>query len=152
MIWLLPNPSPLFRQQVSLSRSSCASPVELIDGRGEGGEGGGAGAKSYENEKASINTLSRLSTIAATPIKIKNKFFMVTTTQLDSCVWIGRYGEEKNKFMGIFFIHYRLGGVDGPISICLIKLGKKGSGTSLTSPPVKAYLENTAARDNIKNK
>jgi hypothetical protein len=44
MIWLLPHPSPLSRQQVvSLSQSSCVSPIQLTDGR-EGGEG----AKSYD--------------------------------------------------------------------------------------------------------
>jgi hypothetical protein len=42
---------PLFRQQVvSLSQSSCVSSVELTDGRG--GLGGGGGAKSYDGEKA----------------------------------------------------------------------------------------------------
>jgi hypothetical protein len=47
---------PLSRQQVfSLSQSSCVSPVELIDIRG--GVWDGAGAKSYDDEKAwpSIN-------------------------------------------------------------------------------------------------
>ncbi len=43
VIWLLPHPLPsLSRQQVvSLSQSSCVSPVELFDGR----EGGGLGEK-----------------------------------------------------------------------------------------------------------
>jgi hypothetical protein len=53
-IWLLPH--HLFRQQVvSLSQSSCVSPVELFDGRKDL-EGGG-GAKSYDGENAwpSIN-------------------------------------------------------------------------------------------------
>jgi hypothetical protein len=53
MIWLLALPLPLLSrlQVVSLSRSSCVSPVELSDGRG------GRGAKSYDHEKAwsSIN-------------------------------------------------------------------------------------------------
>ncbi len=35
---------------ISLSRSSCVSPVELTDGRG--GEEVGGGAKSYDSEKA----------------------------------------------------------------------------------------------------
>ncbi len=36
-----PSPNPLFRQQiVSLAQSSCVSPVELTDGRGQG-QGGG---------------------------------------------------------------------------------------------------------------
>ncbi len=40
MIWLLPYPLPLSREQVvSLSPSSCVSPVELTDG----GRGRGAG-------------------------------------------------------------------------------------------------------------
>ncbi len=46
MIWLLPHPRPLPRQQVvSLSQSYCGSPVELTDGRR-------GGAKSYDGEKA----------------------------------------------------------------------------------------------------
>ncbi len=54
---LSPTPPPLSRQQVvSLSQSSCVSPVEHTSGRG--GEGR-AGAKSYEGENAwsSINQL-----------------------------------------------------------------------------------------------
>ncbi len=53
-----PHPVPLFHQQVvSLSQSSCVSPVELTDGRGRGMVGGWA--KSYDGEKAwsSINQL-----------------------------------------------------------------------------------------------
>jgi hypothetical protein len=47
----LPSPSPLSRQQiVSLSQSSCVSPVEFTD-RG-GGELSGRGAKSYDRKKA----------------------------------------------------------------------------------------------------
>jgi hypothetical protein len=44
------------QQMVSLSQSSCASPVELTDGRGVR-EGGGVGAKSYDREKiwSSVN-------------------------------------------------------------------------------------------------
>jgi hypothetical protein len=41
--------SPVKMTVVSLSLSTCASPVELTDGRG-GGSGGGA--KSYDGEKA----------------------------------------------------------------------------------------------------
>ncbi len=45
-----PPPNPLFRQQVvSLSQSSCVSPVQLTDGRG--GKRGGE-AKSYDVKKA----------------------------------------------------------------------------------------------------
>ncbi len=51
-----PPPPPLLfrREAVPLSRSSCVTPVELADG-----VGGGAGAKSYDSEKAwsSINNL-----------------------------------------------------------------------------------------------
>ncbi len=59
-------PSPLSHQQlVSLSQSSCVSPVELTDGRG-GREEGGHGDESYDRKKAwaSINhsILSGLST------------------------------------------------------------------------------------------
>ncbi len=53
MIWLLPNPLPLSRQQfVFLSQPSCVSPVELTDGRG-----GWGGANSNNGEKTwpSIN-------------------------------------------------------------------------------------------------
>ncbi len=47
-----PTPFPLSHQLViSLSQSSCVSPVELIDGGGGGG-GGGRGTKSYDREKA----------------------------------------------------------------------------------------------------
>jgi hypothetical protein len=46
------SPILLSRQQVvSLSQSSCASPVELTDGR-RGGGGGWGGAKSYDGEQA----------------------------------------------------------------------------------------------------
>jgi hypothetical protein len=52
MIWLQPIPTSLSRQQiVSLSQSSCMTPVELNDGRG-GRAGGGEEAKSYDGEKA----------------------------------------------------------------------------------------------------
>jgi hypothetical protein len=51
MIWLLPHPLPLPRQQsVSLSQSSFLSQVESILTE-EGGWGGG-GAKSFDGEKA----------------------------------------------------------------------------------------------------
>ncbi len=51
-----PSPSAVSRQQViSLSQSSCVSPVQLIDGRG-GVEGGERGAKSYDYEKAWSST------------------------------------------------------------------------------------------------
>ncbi len=46
---LAPSPSPV-REIVSLSRSSCVSPVELVDARGERGCRGEA--KSYDGEKA----------------------------------------------------------------------------------------------------
>ncbi len=52
-----PPPPPLSLQQiVSLSQSSCVSPVQLTDGR-RGGEGGRLGAESYDRKKAwaSIN-------------------------------------------------------------------------------------------------
>ncbi len=52
-----PPPTSLSCQQiVSLSQSSCMTPVELTDGRG-GRAGGGEGAKSYDCEKhwSSIN-------------------------------------------------------------------------------------------------
>ena len=54
MIWLLPHPHS-HQQVVSLSRSSCVSPVELLTGYG--GRGGGGEAKSNDREKAwsSIN-------------------------------------------------------------------------------------------------
>ncbi len=51
-------PPPLSRQPVvSLSQSSCVTPIELTDGRGGRG---GRGAKSYDREKAwpSINQYS----------------------------------------------------------------------------------------------
>jgi hypothetical protein len=45
------RPDLLSRQQVvSLSQSTCVSPVELTDGKRGGG--GGQGAKSFESEKA----------------------------------------------------------------------------------------------------
>jgi hypothetical protein len=47
---LAPPPLLFSWQVVSRSQSSCVSPVELTDGRGE--RGGGGGAKSYEGEKA----------------------------------------------------------------------------------------------------
>jgi hypothetical protein len=49
-----PIPLPLSRQQfVSLSQSSCVSPVELRDGRWGGGRGGGEEEpKHYDCEKA----------------------------------------------------------------------------------------------------
>jgi hypothetical protein len=56
MIWLLPHPLPLSRQQdVSLSQSSFVSPVELTDVRR--GEGVWQEPKSYDGKKArsSIN-------------------------------------------------------------------------------------------------
>jgi hypothetical protein len=44
---------PISRQQdVSLSQSSCVSPVELTVRRGGGGRGDGGGAKAYDGEKA----------------------------------------------------------------------------------------------------
>jgi hypothetical protein len=56
MTWLLAHPLPRLRQQVvSLSQSSCVSPVELTGGRGGGGERGVGDvrrAKSYDREKA----------------------------------------------------------------------------------------------------
>jgi hypothetical protein len=61
MIWLLPHPLaplPSANCTVSLTQSSCVSPVELTDGDGRGRAGqGGHEAKSYDIEKAwsSIN-------------------------------------------------------------------------------------------------
>jgi hypothetical protein len=46
---LLPPPRS-HQQVVSLTRSSCASPIELTDWRGGGG--GGERAKPYDGEKA----------------------------------------------------------------------------------------------------
>ncbi len=49
MIWLLPpSPSPSAVSKMSLTQSSCVSPVELLTGVGRGREG----AKSYGGEKA----------------------------------------------------------------------------------------------------
>jgi hypothetical protein len=50
-----PPPTLSCQQVVSVSQSSCVSPVELTDGIG--GEEGGGGAKTYDGEKAwsSIN-------------------------------------------------------------------------------------------------
>ncbi len=51
-----PPTSPLYRQQiVSLSQSSCVSPIQLTDGKGGGG--GRRGAEPYDRKKAwsSIN-------------------------------------------------------------------------------------------------
>ncbi len=49
-VWFGSSPTPsiyIYQQNVSLSQSSCMSPVEPTDGRG-----GGTGAKSYDGEKA----------------------------------------------------------------------------------------------------
>jgi hypothetical protein len=50
MMWLLPHPLPLSRQQVvSLSPSYCVSLVEFTDGRMGGGKGGDG--KTYDSKK-----------------------------------------------------------------------------------------------------
>ncbi len=46
------HPSPVSYIVVSLSQSSCVSPVQPIDGDGRGGEWGEGGARSYDVEKA----------------------------------------------------------------------------------------------------
>ncbi len=45
-----PRPPPPLQQIVSLSQSSCVSPVQLTEGRVGGG--GGRGAESYERKEA----------------------------------------------------------------------------------------------------
>ncbi len=67
MIWLLSHPLPPFRKNVvSLSQSSCVSPVQLIDGRGAGG------AKSYDDEKA-WSSLNRLILAVQNILGVKEK-------------------------------------------------------------------------------
>jgi hypothetical protein len=57
MIWLLPLPPTPSEQIVSLSLSSCVSPIELADWRGGRGYGG-SGAISYDGEKAWSSTFN----------------------------------------------------------------------------------------------
>jgi hypothetical protein len=52
MIWLLPHPRPLSRQQVVTCQSFCVSPVELPDRRR-----GGGGVKSYDGEEKAWSSI-----------------------------------------------------------------------------------------------
>ena len=72
MIRLHPLP-PLPRQIVFLPKPSCASPVELTDGRGRG-IGGWRGTKSYDREKAwpSVNYQFSLSGPLAISVATEN--------------------------------------------------------------------------------
>ncbi len=77
--WLLPHPLPPSSvSKLSLSQSSCVSPVELIDGKW--GEGGGRGAKLNDCEKAWYSLKHSVNSVTLSIRKVCRLCWLLYTT------------------------------------------------------------------------
>ncbi len=131
VVWFGSSPtlSPLSRQQVvSLSLSSCVSPVNLTDWREIGGFGGG-GAKSYEGEKvwSSINHSILSAHTAQTGFILVCQWFPARVWTVSTFPFVGCRGSDKNSLLYFHClvylkVHKTENFFDSDFGMCVISL------------------------------